>query len=131
MINTNCKYGEEEINDFDINKDENFWPNEHNKNYTINIDLPEFMCKCPRSGYPDFAIFKLSYVPKEKVIELKALKLYINSFMNRHISHENSANEVYDNLFKNLNPKSMKLIANFNPRGNVHTIIEINSEDNK
>ncbi|MBT3280862.1 MAG: NADPH-dependent 7-cyano-7-deazaguanine reductase QueF [Campylobacteraceae bacterium] len=126
----NCKYGEDEINNFDINSEENFWPNEHKKNYTINIDLPEFMCKCPRSGYPDFATIKLSYVPNNKVIELKALKLYINSFMNRHISHENSANEIYDSLFTKLQPKSMKVIADYNPRGNVHTIIEINSEDN-
>jgi 7-cyano-7-deazaguanine reductase len=50
--------------------------------------------------------------------------------MNRHISHENSANEIYDSLFTKLQPKSMKVIADYNPRGNVHTIIEINSEDN-
>ena len=125
------KYGQKEIEEFDINKSENFWPNEHKKNYTINIDLPEFMCMCPRSGYPDFATIKLSYVPNEKVIELKALKLYINSFMNRHISHENSANEIYDALNNNLNPKSIKIIADFNPRGNVHTVITIDSQDNK
>lgn len=124
------KYGEKEIQDFDINKSENYWPNEHKKNYTIHIELPEFMCLCPRSGYPDFANFTLSYVPDEKVIELKALKLYINSFMYRHISHENSANEVYDTLLKHLNPKSIKLKADFNPRGNVHTVIEIDSQEN-
>ena len=124
------KYGQKEIVEFDINKSENFWPNEHKKNYTINIDLPEFMCMCPRSGYPDFATIKLSYVPNEKVIELKALKLYINSFMNRHISHENSANEIYDALNNNLNPKSIKIVADFNPRGNVHTVITIDSKDN-
>jgi len=125
------KYGEEEIANFDIQKDENYWPNEHKKDYTINIDLPEFMCKCPRSGYPDFATIKLSYVPSQKVVELKALKLYINSFMDRHISHENSANEIYDTLYDKLQPKKMKLIADFNPRGNVHTVITIDSEDNK
>jgi len=125
------KYGEKEILEFDIQKDENYWPNEHKKNYTINIELPEFMAKCPRSGYPDFATLKLQYVPNDKVIELKALKLYINSFINREISHENGANEIYDTLFNNLKPKSMKLIADFNPRGNVHTIITIDSEDNK
>jgi len=125
------KYGEQEIVDFDINKKENYWPNEYKKDYTIDIELPEFMCKCPRSGYPDFATIKLSYVPKKKVIELKALKLYINSFMNRHISHENSANEIYDALFTNLKPKKMKLTADFNPRGNVHTVITIDSEENK
>jgi 7-cyano-7-deazaguanine reductase len=124
------KYGQKEIQEFNINNSENFWPNEHKKNYTINIELPEFMCLCPRSGYPDFATIKLSYVPNKKVIELKALKLYINSFMTRHISHENSANEIYDALFQQLSPKSMKLIANFNPRGNVHTIIEIDSTKN-
>jgi 7-cyano-7-deazaguanine reductase len=124
------KYGQKEIEEFDINKSENFWPNEHRKDYTIDIELPEFMCMCPRSGYPDFATIKLSYVPDEKVIELKALKLYINSFMTRHISHENSANEIYDALKSNLNPKSIKLIADFNPRGNVHTVITIDSKDN-
>jgi len=122
------KYGEKEIQEFDINAAENFWPNEHEKNYTINIELPEFMCLCPRSGYPDFATMRLSYVPNKKVIELKALKLYINSFMYRHISHENSANEIFDALYSRLEPKSMKLIADFNPRGNVHTVIEIDSE---
>ena len=124
------KYGQKEIQEFNINNSENFWPNEHEKNYTINIELPEFMCLCPRSGYPDFATIKLSYVPNKKVIELKALKLYINSFMTRHISHENSANEIYDALFQQLAPKSMKIIADFNPRGNVHTIIEIDSTKN-
>jgi len=121
------RYGEKEINKFDINKADNFWINKHNKNYVINIELPEFMCKCPRSGYPDFATIKLEYTPKKKVIELKALKLYINSFMNRHISHENAANEIFDTLYAKLKPKWMRITANFNPRGNVHTVIEIDS----
>lgn len=125
------KYGEKEIRDFDINAEENYWPNQHEKNYTINIDLPEFMCLCPRSGYPDFATIKIEYVPSEKVVELKAIKLYINSFMYKHISHENSANEIFDVLSENLKPKKMKLIADYNPRGNVHTVITIDSEDNK
>jgi 7-cyano-7-deazaguanine reductase len=124
------KYGEQEILDFKIENEENFWANAHKKNYTINIELPEFMCLCPRSGYPDFAILTLSYQPDKWVIELKALKLYINSFMMRHISHENVANEIYDALFSKLAPKSMKLTANFNPRGNVHTVIEIDSKEN-
>jgi len=124
------KYGEREIKEFDINADENYWPNEHRKNYVINIELPEFMCRCPRSGYPDFASIKLSYIPSDKVIELKAIKLYINSFADRYISHENSANEIYDTLFGKLSPKWMKLTADFNPRGNVHTIIEIDSDKN-
>ncbi|MEA3498546.1 MAG: preQ(1) synthase [Campylobacterota bacterium] len=125
------KYGEKEILEFNIDAKENYWPNQHKKNYTVDIELPEFMCKCPRSGYPDFANIKLSYVPNKKVIELKALKLYINSFMDQHISHENSANEIYDALSKGLKPKKIKLVVDFNPRGNVHTVITIDSEDNK
>jgi len=123
------KYGEKEIREFDINADENFWPNEHKKRYTINIELPEFMCMCPRSGYPDFAKLTLTYEPNDLVIELKALKLYINSFMHRYISHENSANEIFDTLYSKLKPLSMKLVADFNPRGNVHTVITIDSKD--
>ena len=121
------KYGEQEILDFDINNPENFWPNKHEKNYTIDIELPEFMAKCPRSGYPDFATIKIQYIPNKRVIELKAIKIYINSFMNRYISHENSANEIFDTLFEKLEPKWLKVVADFKPRGNVHTIIEIDS----
>lgn len=121
------KYGEKEIREFDIHAKENFWPNEHDKNYVISIDLPEFMALCPRSGYPDFATLKLEYTPNKRVIELKALKLYINSFMFRHVSHENSANEIYDTLKEKLDPKWIKLTADFNPRGNVHTVVTIDS----
>ena len=121
------KYGEQEILDFDINNEENFWPNNHEKDYVIKIELPEFMAKCPRSGYPDFATIYLEYTPNKRVIELKALKIYINSFMFRHVSHENSANEIFDTLYSKLEPKWMKVIADFKPRGNVHTVIEIDS----
>ncbi len=121
------KYGEQEIEAFNIDEKENYWDNNHPKNYTIDIELPEFMCRCPRSGYPDFATIKLSYSPDKFVVELKALKLYINSFMNRHISHEDSANEIFDALNRNLKPKWIKVVADFNPRGNVHTVITIDS----
>ncbi len=122
------KYGEKEIVEFDINNEENFWPNKNEKNYVIKIELPEFMAKCPRSGYPDFATIYLEYTPDKLVIELKALKIYINSFMLREVSHENSANEIFDTLYEKLQPKWMKVVADFKPRGNVHTVIEIDSD---
>ncbi|WP_373071876.1 preQ(1) synthase [Sulfurimonas sp.] len=122
------KYGEKEIVEFDVEKDLEIWPNEHKKDYLIKITLPEFMSLCPRSGYPDFATIYLEYIPNEWVVELKAIKLYINSFMNKHISHEGAANEIYDLLDEKLKPKYMKIVADFNPRGNVHTVIEIDSE---
>lgn len=124
------KYGEEIISNFDIQKDLELWDNTCTCDYFIKISLPEFACLCPRSGYPDFAHIKICYVPDKKVVELKAIKLYINSFRNRYISHEASANEIYNVLFEVLKPKYLELKANFNPRGNVHTVIEINSNQN-
>lgn len=122
------KYGEKEIKEFDVDKDLEIWENKHKKKYLIKITLPEFACLCPRSGYPDFATIYLEYIPNEFVVELKAIKLYINSFLTRHISHEDSVNEIYDVLQSKLKPKSLKITADFNPRGNVHTTIEIDSE---
>ena len=122
------KYGEQEIKAFDVEKDLEIWPNKHAKSYLIKITLPEFMALCPRSGYPDFATIYLEYIPDQWVVELKALKLYINSFMTCHISHEDSVNEIYDTLYGKLSPKWMKVTADFNPRGNVHTVIEIDSD---
>jgi len=121
------KYGEKIVTEFDVNKDLEIWPNEHKKNYLIKMTLPEFSCLCPRSGYPDYATIYLEYTPDEYVVELKAIKLYINSFRDRNISHENTANEIYDILDEKLKPKYMKITADFNPRGNVHTVIEIDS----
>ena len=122
------KYGEQIIKEFDVEKDLEIWPNQHKKNYVIKLTLPEFCCLCPRSGYPDFATIYIDYTPDELVVELKAIKLYINSFMNRNVSHENSANEIYDLLDRKLKPKWLKVVADFNPRGNVHTVIEIDSK---
>ena len=121
------RYGEKILNEFDPEKDLEIWENKHKKNYVIKITLPEFTCLCPRSGYPDFATIYLEYIPNEWVVELKAIKLYVNSFMNKNISHEDSINEIYDLLEKKLKPKWMKIVGDFNPRGNVHTVIEIDS----
>ncbi len=122
------KYGEKIVAEFDVDKDLEIWPNEHTKNYVIKITLPEFTALCPRSGYPDFGTIYLEYIPDKWVVELKALKLYVNSFRNRYISHENVANEIYDTLYLKLAPKWMKLTFDFEPRGNVHTVIEIDSD---
>ena len=122
------KYGEKEIVEFDLEKDLEIWPNENERDYKIKVTLPEFMAKCPRSGYPDFATIYVEYVPDGYVVELKALKLYINTFANRYVSHENAANEIYNTIYEKIKPKHLKLTADFKPRGNVHTVIEIDSD---
>jgi 7-cyano-7-deazaguanine reductase len=121
------KYGEKIVNEFDTQKDLEIWPNQYKREYLIKMTLPEFSCLCPRSGYPDYATIYLEYTPDEWVVELKAMKLYINSFRDRHVSHENSANEIYETLENKIKPKYMKIVADYNPRGNVHTVIEIDS----
>ena len=96
-----------------------------NRDYDISINFPEFTCKCPFSGYPDFATLKIVYQPNKQVIELKAIKLYLNSFREKKISHEEVANKIIDDFVEVSAPKWMQLEADFNPRGNVHTIIRV------
>jgi len=126
-MNENLKYGEQIVRDFDVEKDLEIWPNIAKRDYLIKITLPEFTSLCPRSGYPDFGTIYIEYTPNELVVELKAIKLYINSFRDKHISHEGAANEIFDLLYGRLKPRYMKLVADYQPRGNVHTVIEIDS----
>jgi len=93
--------------------------------YEVAIELPEFTCKCPFSGYPDFAVLRLIYQPGPRVLELKALKLYVNSWRDRSISHEEVANRILDDLSAACEPVWMQLEADFNPRGNVHTVVKV------
>lgn len=93
--------------------------------YEVSIELPEFTCTCPFSGYPDFAVLRLLYQPGPKVLELKALKLYVNAYRDRAISHEEVANRILDDLVDACAPSWMQLEADFNPRGNVHTVVRV------
>ena len=95
------------------------------RRYEIKITLPEFTCKCPFSGYPDFATIYLSYIPSDRVVELKALKLYINSYRDRYISHEESINQILDDFVAACDPLEVSIEGDFNPRGNVHTVIKV------
>ena len=121
--NTNSPlYGERIISESNIICFDN--PNK-SRIYQITIDLPEFTCKCPFSGYPDFAKLKISYQPKDKVYELKSLKLYINNYRDQKISHEEVVNRIMDDLIKAANPHWMHLNADFNPRGNVSMKLDL------
>lgn len=101
------------------------------RQYTVQITLPEFTCKCPFSGYPDFATIYLSYSPDELVVELKALKLYINSYRDRYISHEEVINQILDDFVEACDPLQATIKGDFSPRGNVHTVIEVKHEKNR
>jgi len=95
------------------------------RDYLISITLPEFTCLCPLSGYPDFAVMRLRYVPDKWCVELKSLKLYINSFRDTGAFHEAVTNQIADNLVKLLKPRWLELVGDFNPRGNVKTVVTV------
>jgi len=116
------KYGEKNISKATLEK----WDNPHpDRDYTIEISFSEFTCLCPRSGYPDFATIKVNYVPDKYIVELKSLKLYLNKFRSQHISHESVTNRIFDDLKKLLKPRHLEVIGDFNPRGNVKTVIRV------
>jgi 7-cyano-7-deazaguanine reductase len=126
MLDFLMKYGEKTINKAVLE----IWDNPHpERDYEINISFPEFTCLCPRSGYPDFATIKINYKPSKKIIELRSLKLYLNSFRTTYISHEDVTNIIYSELKKKLKPKFLEVIGDFNPRGNVKTIVRVCSEE--
>ena len=120
--NPEMKYGEREIAEGQLIT----FPNPRiGRRYDISITLPEFTCKCPFSGYPDFATIYITYIPDQKVVELKALKLYINSYRDRYISHEETANKILDDVVAACDPLEITVKADFTPRGNVHTVVEV------
>jgi 7-cyano-7-deazaguanine reductase len=114
------KYGTAAIRDNELER----WPNpEPGRPYLVSMDLPEFTCLCPRSGFPDFALLKVRYQPRDWIVELKSLKLYINGFRDRAVSHEAVANQVLDDLVALLQPRWMRVTADFNVRGNIKTVV--------
>ncbi|WP_078120565.1 preQ(1) synthase [Thiosocius teredinicola] len=91
------------------------------RDYTIRIRMPEFTCLCPKTGQPDFATLHLEYVPAERCVELKSLKLYIWSFRDEGAFHEDVTNQILDDLVRATSPRFMRLTAEFNVRGGVYT----------
>ena len=93
------------------------------RDYEISITLPEFTCLCPMTGYPDFATIHVKYVPDRLLLELKSVKLYINRFRDQEIFHEEAANKILEDLAAVCQPRWMEVVGDFNPRGNVKTVV--------
>ena len=98
------------------------------RNYEINISIPEFNCVCPRTGLPDFANIQIIYTPNTHIVELKSLKLYITKFRNLGIFHEHVTNKIMDDFSNACKPKKISVVGDFHPRGGIKTIINTNSE---
>jgi len=91
------------------------------RNFTIYIRIPEFTCLCPVTGQPDFAELHLQYVPDKVCAELKALKNYIWSYRDQGAFHEAVTNRILDDLVAAVQPRFMRLTADFNVRGGIYT----------
>ena len=101
------------------------FPNPVRDDYTIRMTLPEFTCLCPKTGQPDFATFELEYVPDERCVELKSLKLYLWSFRDCGAFHEAVTNQIADDLARACEPRFLRLAGKFNVRGGIYTTVVV------
>ncbi len=91
--------------------------------YVIEHTCPEFTAVCPKTGQPDFGTIRISYVPGRTCVELKSLKLYLQSFRDRGIFYEAVTNVILDDLVKALAPLSMTVEGDFRPRGGISSVV--------
>ena len=99
-----------------------FANNEQNRNNvagSIHIEAPEFTCLCPITGQPDFATIVIDYIPDQKLVESKSLKLYLASFRQFGEFHEACVNRIANDLIDLLQPHSLKVQGRFSPRGGI------------
>ena len=93
------------------------------RDYEINMECPEFTCVCPRTGQPDFATIRISYIPDKLCVELKSLKLYLWSYRDEGAFHEAVVNRILDDLVQACHPRKLTVSGDFNVRGGIHTTV--------
>ena len=103
------------------------WKNQYSdREYTIEMTIPEFTCLCPKTGLPDFATITIRYVPKKNCIELKSLKEYVFFYRNLGIFHEHVVNKILDDFVRACEPISVEIVGDFNVRGGIKTVVKAN-----
>ena len=94
--------------------------NKHPENeYLVTLNCPEFTTLCPMTGQPDFGKIIINYIPRERMVESKSLKLYLFSFRNHGDFHEDCVNIIMKDLVKLMNPRYLEVAGVFNPRGGI------------
>ncbi|MFH0912731.1 MAG: preQ(1) synthase [Candidatus Omnitrophota bacterium] len=100
------------------------WENQYpDKNYTINLEIPEFTCICPKTGLPDFASIRIEYSPGQYCVELKSFKMYTIFYRDIGIFHEHVTNKILEDFVRVVKPRWMRISAQFNPRGGITTTV--------
>lgn len=101
------------------------FPNTHpERRYTVKLDCPEFTCVCPMTGQPDFATITIRYIPDQRIVESKSLKLYLWSYRNEGVFHEHVTNQILDDLVAALEPHFCEVIGAFAVRGGIALTVE-------
>lgn len=95
------------------------------RDYTIQMRIPEFTCICPKTGQPDFATIFIEYIPDTKCVELKSLKLYMWSFREEGGFHEAMTNKILDDLVAIMQPRYIKITGEWNVRGGIYTTVVV------
>ncbi len=98
------------------------------REYEVQISCPEFTCVCPRTGQPDFATIEIRYLPEGRIVELKSLKLYLFSYRETGIFHEDVTNRILDDFVAASQPRRCEVVGRFNPRGGITTVVRANYE---
>jgi len=94
------------------------------RDYRVNIRFPEFTCLCPMTSQPDFAEIVIDYVPDEFLVELKSLKIYLNSYREKGIFHEAAVNKILNDFVEEIHPRKVEVTGNFNVRGGIYTTVK-------
>jgi 7-cyano-7-deazaguanine reductase len=95
------------------------------RDYEISFEAPEFTCLCPMTAQPDFATIRIRYVPDQKCVELKSLKLYLWSYRDEGTFHEAVTNRIADDLIAALAPRSLTVEGDFYVRGGIKTVVKV------
>jgi 7-cyano-7-deazaguanine reductase len=99
-------------------------PNPHpDRDYEINLEIPEFTCLCPRTGQPDFATIRILYVPDQHLVELKSIKLYVWSFRDEGAFHEDVTNRILNDFVAAAKPRFIEVTGDFGVRGGIKTVV--------
>jgi len=95
------------------------------RDYEIDFEAPEFTCVCPMTGQPDFATIRIRYVPDQRCVELKSLKLYLWSYRDEGAFHEAVTNRIADDLVAALDPRFIEVEGDFYVRGGIKTKVKV------
>ncbi|KTG16792.1 MULTISPECIES: preQ(1) synthase [Guyparkeria] len=102
------------------------FPNPHpERDYTIHMEVPEFTCLCPKTGQPDFATIVIDFVPDQRCVELKSLKMYMWSFREEGGFHEAMTNRIADDIAAAIDPRFLRVTGRWNVRGGIWTNVVV------